>query len=199
MNGIDTSLFAFTGKARIEKREELNIKREEVVFIHIGRFSKQKNQSELADIFKEVALLENNARFLCVGSGNEKIDFIKKCKALNILDKVTLLELRTDINELLMAADIMLFPSLFEGLPNVVVEAQATGLPCLVSETVTKECKVTDFVSFEKLGDPKKWAEKSLKILSKNIDSREENAKKFPMEYDIDKIVEQFVQIVFND
>lgn len=199
MNGIDTSLFVFDNKTRIEKRSELTLDKNEILFIHIGRFSKQKNQLELADIFKKIVSLKENARLLCIGSGDEKEDFIKKCEKLNILHKIIFLEQRKDINELLMAADLMLLPSLFEGLPNVIMEAQATGLPCLVSDTVTKECNVTNLVFFDKLGNSKKWAEESLNILDNNLNLREENAKKFPVKYDINQIVEQFVQIVFND
>lgn len=199
MNGIDTSLFSFMDNKRTKSREGLGIKSSETLFIHIGRFTKQKNHSELAVIFKEILMIDNNSRLLCVGDGRTKGNFIRKCKDLNVLERVIFLEQRSDINELLMAADIMLLPSLFEGLPNVVMEAQATGLPCLVSDNVTKECDVTNLVYFEKLGNPGKWASQSLKISNSNMYLREENAKKFPEKYDINQIAERFVNIVFED
>lgn len=199
MNGIQTSLFAFDSYTRIQKRKELKIKDDDKLFIHVGRFSEQKNHKELADIFREVLTLDDKARLLCIGTGDTKENFVKKCKDLNIFKNIILLERRTDVNELLMAAEIMLLPSLYEGLPNVVIEAQATGLPCLVSDTITKECDATGLVSFEKLNDPKKWAEESLKILNSNWDLRKENSEKFPMKYDIGQTVKQFIKIVFED
>lgn len=199
MNGINTSLFRFQPEKRILKRKELGIIGNEVIFIHVGRFAKQKNHDELADIFKEYLLLDESARLICIGTGDTKENFVTKSKEFNIFEKIIFLEQRTDINELLMAGDIMLLPSLFEGLPNVVMEAQATGLPCLVSNTVTKECNATGLVSFEDLGDPKKWAEQCVEILSDNSNSREENAEKFPIEYDINQTVEQFIRIIFKD
>lgn len=198
MNGVDTSLFNFTEQKRTKIRSVLNISQDEKLFIHIGRFDEAKNHFELADIFLEIYSLNDKAKLLCVGSGILKNDFIKKCNNLNILDKIIFLENRTDINELLMAADAMLLPSLYEGMPNVVIEAQSTGLPCLVSNSITKECNISNIVYFESLGNPKKWAAKANNIANYNLEKRIENVTRFPKEYRIEEVTKRFAHIVFE-
>ena len=89
----------------------------------------------------------------------------EKVNSLGISNKVIFAGLRTDVNELLQAMDVFLFPSLYEGLPVSIIEAQASGLPCLISDKVPIECKKTDLVYHMNLSDsPDKWADKLVEL-----------------------------------
>lgn len=157
-NSIDTDKFRYNQDVRSRVRKELNIS-DKTVIGHIGRFSNQKNHMFLIDIFYEYQKLKNNAFLLLVGSGELEGQIKEKAKSLDISDKVLFLGLRNDTNELMQAMDLFLLPSLFEGLPVVGIEAQASGLPCLISETVSSSVKITPTVVFQSLtNSPKEWA-----------------------------------------
>src|SRR5699024_7320373 len=123
----------------------------------------QKNHFFLLDVFKEVLREHENATLLLVGEGKLREKIQRKILELNLEDNVFLLGNRPDVNKILSASDFFLFPSLFEGFPNAVLEAQTAGLPCLISDTITKEVCVSsdcEYLSIKKT--PKEWA---LKIL----------------------------------
>ncbi len=145
-NAINTDSFIFSQKLRDEKRRELCIADDELLIGHVGRFDIQKNHGFILDIFKEVIELKHNATLLLVGKGKCEEEIKKKAKALHIEDHVRFLGLRNDVNELLNAMDVFLFPSLYEGLPVTLIEAQASGLLCYISDKITDECIVTDLV-----------------------------------------------------
>lgn len=142
-NAIDTEKYLFSEQIREEARRELGIKSEFVVG-HVGRFNYQKNHEFLIDIFEELIRKgNNNIKLLLVGDGEEKEYIKNKVKRLNLLEKVIFVGIRSDVERLLQAMDIFVFPSLFEGLPVSVVEAQAAGLLCVISNRVPAECIIT--------------------------------------------------------
>jgi len=149
-NAIDAKKYSFNEETRKEKREELGLKEEPLV-IHIGRFHPQKNHEFLLDVFYEVLKFEPAAKLLLVGEGPLMDKVKQKISKLKIGGSVIVAGVRSDVPDLLQAADILLFPSLFEGLPGVVLEAQAAGLPCIVSDSVTEEVGVTDLVQYVSL------------------------------------------------
>lgn len=158
-NAIDSSDFKFNEKIRAQKRKELNLE-DKFLVGHVGSFTNQKNHSYLIDIFNEILKLNSNAVLLLAGEGELKTNIQNKVKELSIEDNVLFLGLRADINDLLQAMDIFLFPSLFEGLPVTLVETQAAGLPSVVSDVITQEIKITDLVNFFPLEKaPREWAE----------------------------------------
>ncbi len=169
-NGINTDDFIFTQEKRNKVRREFNIEGKFVVG-HIGRFNVQKNHTYLLEIFKEIIYRKKDSALLLVGIGELEDDIRKKAKDLGILDNIIFAGLRNDVNEILMGMDVLVFPSLYEGMPNVVIESQATGLPCIVSDTITKQAKLTDLVFYKSIQEPpSNWAEAACQIDSKRQD-----------------------------
>lgn len=163
-NAIDLDKFKYDEKLRKEKRKELNIKEDTLVIGHVGRFVEQKNHRFLIDIFNEVHKQKENSILLLAGQGPLMEEMKEKVKILGIEDSVKFLGQRNDINELYQAFDVFCLPSLYEGLPVVGVEAQATGLLCIFSDDMTKETKVldtTEFLSLKK--NAEEWCDSLLK------------------------------------
>ena len=147
-NAIDLDKFKYDEEKRKEKRKELNIEDDTLVIGHVGRFVEQKNHRFLIDIFNEVHKQKENSILLLAGQGPLMEEMKEKVKILGIEDSVKFLGQRNDINELYQAFDVFCLPSLYEGLPVVGVEAQATGLLCIFSDDMTKETKVLDTTEF---------------------------------------------------
>lgn len=159
-NAIDTRRFCFNQLIRDECRNEFALK-DEFVIGHIGNFIEQKNHEFLIDIFKEYHKSNSNSKLL-LGSDGPKLEEIKK-KVLeyNLTDSVIFAGRRSDVERLYNAMDVFVFPSLWEGLPLVLIEAQTSGLPCLVSSVITNEVKCTDNIYYKELSDGAVlWAEK---------------------------------------
>lgn len=192
-NGISIENFIFHRSLRNRYRAELAIN-ESLVVGHIGRFSKQKNHKFLLEIFKEITYCQQNSLLCLVGTGELKDEIKKYAVQLGVIDKVLFLGIRRDVPNVMMAMDVMIFPSFYEGMPNVVIEAQTTGLPCLVSDTITEECKVTDKVEFLSLKNSAlEWANKALSMIN-NDTKREDYAGKMKVAgYDIKDVAKTFL------
>lgn len=147
-NAIDTPRFRFSEELRVQTREQLGFLPEEQVFLHIGAFNEQKNQAFLLEAFRETLELLPQSRLLLVGDGERRASCEARAEALGISKRVLFLGLREDIPALLSAADVFVLPSLHEGLPLTLVEAQCAGLPSAVSDRVTRESALTNLVSF---------------------------------------------------
>ncbi len=176
-NAIDVDKFKYNEKVRKTKRKELNIKDNEIVIGHIGRFVKQKNHEFLIDIFNEIHKQNKNTILLLAGDGPLKEEIENKVKELELDKFVKFLGQRNDANKLYQVMDAFVLPSLYEGLPVVGVEAQAAGLPCFFSTDMTKETKVLDTTEFIELTEsPKDWASLILKKLKsyKRTDATQE-------------------------
>ena len=137
-NAIDPARFAFSEETRARMRRELQLDGKFAVG-HVGRFNLQKNHKRLLDIFAALLREKPNAVLLLAGEGELEEPTRQKALALGVADKVRFLGVRSDIPQLCMAMDVFVLPSLFEGLPVVGVEAQASGLPCVFSEEATDE------------------------------------------------------------
>ena len=161
-NAIDTAAYAWS-LARCKKvRHELNL---EGVYTlgHVGNFTQPKNHSFLLEIFAALLKKEPNAVLLLVGGGTGMQRIQAKAQTLGIAEKVRFLGVRSDVTDLMQAMDVFVFPSLYEGLGIALIEAQAAGLPCVVSDTIPHEAYLTDLVDSESLSAPaEKWAEKIL-------------------------------------
>lgn len=163
-NAIDLDKFKYDENIRKEKRKELNISDDTLVIGHVGRFVEQKNHRFLIDVFNEVHKQQLDSLLLLVGQGPLMDEMREKVKNLKFENSVKFLGQRDDTNEIYQAMDVFVLPSLYEGLPVVGIEAQATGLLCLFSDKMTKETKVlesTKFLGVEK-SNVKLWAEKIL-------------------------------------
>ncbi len=143
-NAIDTKVFKFDEKIREEYRKKLGLENKFVIG-HVGRFHFQKNQLFLLDIFNEVHKREPNSTLILVGQGEDAEKITNKIDSLGLKDSIMLLGIRDDVNKLMCAMDVFLFPSLFEGLGIVLLEAQATRLPCVAScDDTPPEVNMTD-------------------------------------------------------
>lgn len=159
-NAIDLDKFKYDEKIRREKRKKLGIENETLVIGHVGRFVEQKNHRFLIDIFNELHKINNNSVLLLAGQGPLMDEMKEKAKKLGLKKNIMFLGQRDDINELYQVFDIFCLPSLYEGLPVVGVEAQASGLLCYFSDDMTKETKVLDTTKFLSLKrNEKEWAD----------------------------------------
>lgn len=159
-NAIDAASYAFDPGLREEVRAELKIPANAFVIGHVGRFAPPKNHRFLANIIAEAIKQKENTVALLVGDGELRRQIEKQVQDLGIADKVIFTGVRSDVNRLLQAMDVFVLPSHFEGLGIVAVEAQASGLPCIVSDGVSSECKKTDLVHQIPLSaGAKKWAQ----------------------------------------
>lgn len=143
-NGVNFKAFREVEESKKQIRDRLSIPQNAYVVGHIGRFSDQKNHLFLIDIFAELCKRQENSFLLLIGSGPTKEKVIQKASGLGLLSKILILSNRTDIPELLKCMDVFLFPSLFEGLSVTLVEAQAAGLRCVISDTIKPYNILTD-------------------------------------------------------
>ncbi|MBR2029262.1 MAG: glycosyltransferase [Oscillospiraceae bacterium] len=170
-NGVELTRFRDKLSDRNITRKNINIAQNAYIIGHIGRFSKEKNHEFLLQVFKEIASRKQNAHLLLVGNGELKDQIVQRIEQMQIKDRVTILSHRTDIPELLHAMDVMVFPSFFEGLSVTLVEAQAAGLRCVISDTINPANYLSENtipVSLEK--DAAIWAEIALDSTVKNMD-----------------------------
>ncbi len=162
-NAIETHKFTFNKEVRRKKREEFHIQ-DQFLIGHVGRFHAPKNHKFLVDILKMIHEKNKDTVLMLVGDGDNRQEIQKKVHDLGLNDSVIFAGVRTDIPELLQAMDVFLFPSLFEGLPVSVIEAQAAGLPCVISDRITTEVKISDLITSISLGEPTEhWAETVLR------------------------------------
>jgi len=186
-NAIDTKMFAYDEFKNFQMRKQLEAT-ETQNFIHVGRFNEQKNHKFLIEFFAELVKLNMNRKLFFVGNGELMESMQKKVAGLQLEKNVIFLGLRSDVNELLQGMDVFLFPSLFEGLPVSLVEAQASGVKCYISDGVPKEAIiVNDNVKVISLKE-------SALVWAQTIHSQNDFVKKdisqvvFDKGYDINKI-----------
>jgi len=144
-NVIDYSKFYFNENYRLELGNKYNLYKKKVL-LHIGAFVKAKNQEYLAKVFKLFFLHNPNSVAIFIGEGDEKERVISVFKEMNILDKVLFLNNQSDIYKYYSLADVFLMPSIYEGLPVVLIEAQVAGLPCIISNNISKQTIITENV-----------------------------------------------------
>lgn len=135
-NGVDFGRFRGSASDPAVTRENLGIAPDAYVVGHIGRLSSAKNHMFLLQVFRQILWKQPKAHLLLVGSGELKEQIKEQISQLNLDEHVTLISHRTDVPDLLHAMDVMVFPSLFEGLSVTLVEAQASGLKCVISDTI---------------------------------------------------------------
>lgn len=196
-NAIDSSKYIFNEKNRVDKRVELKIS-DKKTLIHVGNFVEAKNHTFLIDIFRNFLEYQPDSVLLLVGGGdNYKIK--EKCKKLGIEDKVYFLGIRSDVSELLQAADVFVFPSIYEGLPGALLEAQASGMPCVISSSITKEAVVVDNIvkSIPLSMNIKQWCDAiNESIKTKRIDTSDYFVQKgFDIKVLVNKLTEFYLQI----
>lgn len=164
LNRIDTEKYAFSCEKRDILRKELSLNGC-LVIGHVGVFNTVKNHQFLLEVFREVACRNSRARLLLVGAGRLKNEMCMKVKQYGLEQKVIFTGHTDRVSEYLCAMDIFVLPSLYEGMPLSAIEAQASGLPCVVSDQVPPEVELTENVAFLPLGGGGMfWADKLLAV-----------------------------------
>lgn len=163
-NAIDAAIYAYSFEKADAIRKQLHIEKN-LIIGHIGRFDAQKNHTFLLDIFNECVKITPNAKLLLIGDGEGRVQIQEKAKRLGLQEKIIFTGVRTDVPDLLQAMDVFVFPSLYEGVPVTMIEAQAAGLPCVISDRVPKDCIITSgLVTPMRLSDtPSSWAKHIIK------------------------------------
>lgn len=195
-NAIDAEKFRYSLEKEKAVRKKLNLENK-LVIGHVGRFNKQKNHKFLIDIFVEIKKMREDAELLLVGEGNLQNDIIQKVEKMNLSRCVHFLGVRDDVNEIMQSFDALLFPSLFEGLGIVLIEAQAAGVPCFTSkDVVAKEAKITSLCHYISLDNTaRQWAE----YLLDNMDEKKDRYKEIEKSgYDLKSNAEWLEEFYIN-
>ncbi len=197
-NAVDMDIYAYNDEIRNNIRKKYNIEKNTLLIGHIGRFTEQKNHRFLIEVFSRVKKNNENTKLLLVGKGPLEEEIKTLIRDSGFEQDVIFTGIRSDISDLLSAMDVFVFPSLYEGMPNAVIEAQASGLPCVVSDKITKSVDITGLVEFVSLSDSVEiWEKKVLK--RKNFERISTREIFFEKKYDIQSTVSEFVDVVFNN
>jgi len=199
-NGIDTKRFKYNVEKRREIRAELGIA-DNFLLVHTGRFIDQKNQGFVLDVFKVVKQKNPDAKMVFLGTGNLLNEIEQKAEMLGIKSDVFFLGVKENVQDYLSAADCYIMPSLYEGLPVAAVEAQCSGLPCVMSANITKEValtKATCFLSLDESVDV--WADEVLKYRNAIKFSNEESKQTYAISIKVPAIQVEFRRMLpFED
>lgn len=192
-NAIDCKKYLFDKEISNKYKKSLNLEGK-IVLGNIGRLHFQKNQMFLIDVFYELYKLNNKFNLIIVGDGEDKDKIIEKIHSLNLDDSIKLLGIRNDVNNIFQAMDAFIFPSLFEGLPLVLLEAQANGLPIFASDSITENIKISDNFKFISLNyTAVEWANIIFKEYQENNFGRVDNYEKIVKSgYEINNEVKYF-------
>ncbi|MBO4894984.1 MAG: glycosyltransferase family 1 protein [Clostridia bacterium] len=158
-NAIDLSVFNINNIKRTEYRNKLGLSEKDLVIGHVGRFAEQKNHGFIIDVFSEIHKESEDYKLLLVGDGERKENIMSRVAELGLTDSVIFTGSVGNVQDYMQAMDAFILPSLFEGLPVTGIEAQACGLPCIFSDAVTKESKITENIVFLPLNNKSEWAE----------------------------------------
>ena len=205
-NGKNFEKFKFSVQKRKELRKKLKLK-DELCIGYVGNLNEQKNLLFLIDIFKEYQTKNDSSLLFLIGEGPSRKKIEDYIKNQNLEDKIIFTGRISNVNEYLQAMDVMCLTSIYEGLPNVVLEWQISGLPSLVSNKITDECKVTQLVEFLPIDseeDKKIWAEKIINFEVTDERKREKYSSVAQLEmkknsFDIKDSTEFVRNIYFNE
>lgn len=172
-NAIDSDRYIYSENFNVLVRNEFGLKNE-LILGHIGRMDEAKNQQFAIHVLKELLNKRKDAKLILIGDGQLRSILEDLAKNLGVEDDVIFTGIRSDVPKLLNAMDCFVFPSHYEGLPVTVIEAQAAGLKCFISEAVTKEVDITGRCEFLPIVDPKLWADKILSSELTKVDTSEQ-------------------------
>ncbi len=158
-NAIDTDSFVFDTNTRNKMRKEFEYSDSDIVLCVVASFTEPKNPLGIVDIFQKIHTDNPNVKLLWVGDGPLRSSFEEKLKNVGLVDCVKLLGVRNDTFNVLQAADAFMLGSIFEGLPVSAIEAQASGLPCLLSDGISKETDITGLCKFLPIDKPDAWSQ----------------------------------------
>lgn len=168
-NAINTKDYTFNVKERKHIRDEFHLKNDDYVIGHVGRFSVVKNQTFLLNVFEYISKIHQNVKLILVGEGTEFLHIKKLVQKKGLEESVIFTGLRKDVNKLMQAMDVFVFPSLYEGVPVALIEAQVANLPCIVSDKVSCDSKISlDFNQVDLKAPLSCWEDAIMKYKNKN-------------------------------
>lgn len=204
-NAIDVSKFRFNPEKRIMSRRELGLQEDEFAIVNVGRLSYQKNHIFLFEVFVEILKIEKKAKLYLIGDGELKDELIVRVKELGLEGSVVFMGSRNDVYDLLQAMDLMAHPAFFEGLGNVLIEAQAAGLPIVAAnEGIPKETNITQIIKYVSLNmSAYQWAQECITQL--NIPRKDTSQKVIEAKFDcntqghaLQRLYEELLQLRRN-
>ncbi|MBQ7300522.1 MAG: glycosyltransferase [Clostridia bacterium] len=192
LNGIDTAAFQFSEEKRTLLREQLGFQ-DKFIIGHTGHLADVKNQSFLIEMMPELLKKREDAVLLLLGEGEDRPMLEEKIRTLGLQDKVIMTGNVNNVPEYLCAMDVFAFPSLYEGMPLSILEVQANGLPCVISDRVPKDVFLTDLIHPLPLEDPKAWIDMICMVKRENSEVYSNRMK--VAGFDVKTAVEKFYKI----
>lgn len=194
-NSIDINEYIFNMQERNKIRADLKIKKNDIVIGTIGRLDYNKNQLFLINVFNNYMKLNESSKLIIIGDGEERENLVKYINKNNLSDSIMLLGNKSDANRYYSVMDVFVLTSYNEGLPFVLIEAQANGLSCVVSDCVSKEAKINKNVVFLSINeDINNWVD-SIDIYSKK---REKNIDNVIRKYSLNSMYEYIIKEVYE-
>lgn len=155
---VDVDRFRFSERERMKMRRKYGIKNE-VVYLTVGRMNYQKNPKFLLRIFRELAYEDKESRFVWIGTGEYRDQIHQLAKDWALYDRIFFVDGTLEVEKYMSMCDVFLLPSFFEGNPIVIAEAQAAGLPCFLSDSITRQAQILNTTKFISLKEhPRSWA-----------------------------------------
>ena len=196
-NGILMDRFNPILYDRIEERERLRVQNDEILIGHVGSMQPQKNHELILKIFSEYHKNNSASKLLLIGNGELKSQIVERIEQMGLINDVSILSDRDDVPQLMRAMDVFLFPSRWEGFGNVLIEAQSMGLPCIVSDAVPKDTRITNNVYVVGLNDPiDNWIT-AVKMALDGTEGVMREAE--PQEYDMKCVVHKLERLYSNE
>lgn len=197
-NGLNVKEYEYSMKERTKVRIAYGISDDTIVLGHIGRFNTQKNHMFLIDVFSSFHKKHEKSVLMLVGEGNLESMIRKKIEEYHLENNVIFTGSQKNIGSYLSAMDAFVFPSLYEGMPNTIIEAQANGLTCFISDTITKEANITGNVNYLSIANGcDMWVQEIEKAIGNKRMSQEDAFIK--NHYTIQETSRQFVDIVYKE
>ena len=191
-NGVDIEEYQFNILKRNELRNKLHIKKDSIVLGHVGRFSQQKNHVFLINLLSALQNTSDKYFLLLVGEGDMQEKIKSLCKEKGLLGNVFFVGNQKDMQAYYSVMDFFLLPSFYEGLPNVAIEAQANGLHCMLSDTITREVDITGKNWFGEIWNADEW----IKYLKNQNPVREDPYQAFfKRKYDIESVTKVYTDM----
>lgn len=192
---VDCKKYRYQEETHRKLKEQMGLS-DSVIYTHVGRFTEVKNQTFVLHIFREILSWNPNSVLFLIGDGGMRESVEKQVEEMGIRDKVVFWGNISDVDQKLKMSDAFLLPSLYEGFPTVVLEAQAAGLPCYVSDTVTPKIALTDLVTFLDISHgPASWVEALKMQQPLSIAEKEAVNDRIAEEYDIGVVVKRMEEI----
>lgn len=197
-NAVDLNVFAYRHRDRVAIRTEFGLDEDALLIGHVGRFFPQKNHRFLIEVFGKISQKAPHARLMLVGTGDLEPEIRAQIADLGLTDRVIFTGVRSDVPSILSAMDVFVMPSFHEGMPNTVIEAQATGLPCVIADTITRGANITGLVTYLPLtAAAENWAEV---VLGAVRDERPDTHQQFiENQYDIQSATAAFARLCFAE